>query len=261
MAVVTFPDPNVIAGDSDNVIVIVYDHWPPSAIAPSDEEPRRGFVNDMLRDIFTAAGYTVIFKSQPVKRGLESVRIGTAHIFAEATPAMLPTLLFPEVPTFAYDGVIWVRMDDPWRYDGAASLRGRRVGNVLGYAADDVDDVYQAFLTNKDTNLVQVSSIDAVPLLFQMLSRGRIDIFAESFLVGQYFGNRLGLSDKIRPAGVLAKPEKLFPAFSPVDPRARELIEIWNKGRSEMQMTGEDKKYLMNYGIMEDTFPIRRKTD
>ena len=182
-------------------------------------------------------------------------------MFAEATPAMLPTLLFSEVPTFAYDAVIWVRSDDPWHYEGAESLRGRRVGNVSGYAADGVDDVYQAFLDSKSTDVFEASGIDAVPRLFQMLSLGRVDMFAENFLVGQYLGDKLGLSDKIRPAGMMANSEKLYPAFSPVDPRARELIEIWNKGRSEMQLTGEDIKYLANYGIEESSFPVRGSTD
>ena len=67
--IIASPTSHAVADDTSKVIPVVYDHWPPSTIDPLDDEPRRGFANELLRNIFTAAGDTVIFKVQPLNRG------------------------------------------------------------------------------------------------------------------------------------------------------------------------------------------------
>ena len=252
---------NALGEDADKTIIAVYDHYPPSTIIPSDDEPRRGFANDMLRDIFEKAEYTVVFKEQPLARALETMASGGAHVYPEIIKPLAPSLLYPESPTFNHDYVIWVKNDGPWVYNGADSLRGRRVGNVVGYEFGHLDKDYDAFILDEETDLFETGGTDAISRLFQMLDLGRIDMYCESYLVGQYEIAKLGLSGKVRPAGVLPVPIIVYPGFSPTDPRSEELLAVWDAGRRELQAIGRDKLYLEAYGIDEAAFSLPSQTD
>jgi polar amino acid transport system substrate-binding protein len=252
-----FRTPLVMAEDASKIITVVYDNWPPSTIEPTKDDPRRGFANDLIKGIFTKAGYDVRFKAVPLNRGHDMVRSGKAQLYSETSEIHAPDLKFPEMPTYAYDYVFWVLSDDNWTYDGLESLKGRRAGSVIGYEFEALDKDFNAYMKDSNSKLFETGGTDAVERLFQMLALGRIEMFCESFLVGQNMLAKLGLTDKIKAAGVLKKPFVGYPGFSPVDPRTPELLRIWDKSRKELQDSGDDLQFLKSYGIKQKTFLVK----
>jgi len=71
-----------------NTLKVCYDQWPPMTIFPSEGFPARGFVIDMLEQIYTSKGYQLEYYEVPLARGLDMVADGLCD--------MLPEYLFSQ---------------------------------------------------------------------------------------------------------------------------------------------------------------------
>ncbi len=101
------------AGPSN--LFICYDPWPPSMISPLKEDPKRGFVIDMLKDIFQSNGYSITFSKMPYIRAKIETEAGRCHIMAEVVPDKNSKLLFTEMATFPHQYSIFVKKGNPWK--------------------------------------------------------------------------------------------------------------------------------------------------
>ncbi|MCI2284006.1 transporter substrate-binding domain-containing protein [Colwellia sp. MSW7] len=121
---------NIILNISHAAILkVCYDQWPPMTIFPSEGSSARGFVIDILHEIYTSKGYEIEYYEVPLARGLDMVANGSCD--------MLPEYLFSKnaekgfeyaaQATFSYTAAFIVRHDDPWIYNGVESLKGKRI--------------------------------------------------------------------------------------------------------------------------------------
>jgi polar amino acid transport system substrate-binding protein len=233
-----------------DTLKVCYDQWAPMTIFPSEESAERGVVIDMLDEIYTSQDYELEYFEVPLARGLNMVANGLCDMLPEyiVSKSAEKDFVYANEKTFAYTTAFIVRRDDPWRYDGIESLKGKHVATGPGwdYSAASID--YQNYIDDpKNASLVDVIAgyDDVVERIFHMISEKRIDLYADNDLVLQHVLNQTNLHDTlkvVRPG--LDRKLIEIPIFSKMIPTAKrqELIRIWDEGR--LSMKGEKEKKL-----------------
>ena len=238
---------------------VCYDQWAPMTIFPSEVSPARGVVIDMLDQIYTSKGYKLIYYEVPLARGLDMVAEGLCDILPEYLFSKNSTkgFVYASEKTFAYSSAFVVRRDDPWRYNGIESIKGKRIATGPGWDYSSMSVDYQNYIDDpKNSDLVEVIAgyDDVVDRIFRMIKENRVDLYVDNKLVLQHILNRLNLGDDleiVRPG--LEKKLVEIPIFSKKIPAAKrqELIKIWNEGR--LSLKGEKEKMLLNkYNVTFD---------
>lgn len=241
-------------------MTVCYDQWPPMTIFPSSHESRRGIVIDMLSEIYQDAGISLQFYEVPYARGMQMVAEGLCDILPEKefSPLDDAGYVYAEKETFRYPTAFVVRRDDPWRYEGIESVRGRRVATGPGWNYSSMSEEYQAYLDNPENqDFVEIVSgeSDVVDRVMLMIVEGRVDIYADNIFVLQYLIQLNGLSEKLNVVTpgldnrLIEKP--IFSLKLDPDRRAR-LIDIWDDGRESMT-SEKEAALLKSYGIQ---FPV-----
>ncbi len=238
---------------------VCYDQWAPMTIFPSEVSPARGVVIDMLDQIYTSKGYKLIYYEVPLARGLDMVAEGLCDMLPEYLFSKNSTkgFVYASEKTFAYSSAFVVRRDDPWRYNGIESIKGKRIATGPGWDYSSMSVDYQNYIDDpKNSDLVEVIAgyDDVVDRIFRMIKENRVDLYVDNELVLQHILNRLNLGDDleiVRPG--LEKKLVEIPIFSKKIPAAKrqELIKIWNEGR--LSLKGEKEKMLLNkYNVTFD---------
>ncbi|WP_339724781.1 transporter substrate-binding domain-containing protein [uncultured Paraglaciecola sp.] len=239
-----------------NTLKVCYDQWAPMTIFPTQGAPSRGVVIDMLAQIYAAKGYQLDYYEVPLARGLNMV--------AEGLCDMLPEYLYSEEAeqdfefagqaTFSYPSAFVVRRNDPWRYAGIQSVKGKRIATGPGWNYSSMSVDYQAYLDDpSNSNFVEViaGDDDVVDRIFRMIKDKRVDLYADNELVLQHLLHRLKLNDDlviVRPG--LEKNLIEIPIFSKKIPteKRKQLIKIWDQGRVAMQ-GAQLQKLLEKYQV------------
>ncbi len=238
---------------------VCYDQWAPMTIFPSEASPARGVVIDMLHQIYTSKGYKLTYYEVPLARGLDMVAEGLCDMLPEYLFSKNSTkgFVYASEKTFAYSSAFVVRRDDPWRYNGIESIKGKRIATGPGWDYSSMSVDYQNYIDDpKNSDLVEVIAgyDDVVDRIFLMIKENRVDLYVDNELVLQHVLNRLNLGDDleiVRPG--LEKKLVEIPIFSKKIPAAKrqELIKIWNEGR--LSLKGEKEKMLLNkYNVTFD---------
>lgn len=232
-------------------IKVCYDQWPPMTIFPTQTSPERGVVIDMLEHIYTSKGYTLEYYEVPLARGLEMVAEGLCDMLPEYlfSPNTQNTFEFASEETFSYPTAFVVRADDPWRYNGIESIKGKRVATGPGWDYSSMSVDYQNYLDDpKNIKYVEIIAgyDDVIDRAMRMIKENRIDLYADNELVLQHVLNRIKLNkdlEIVRPGLETNLVE--IPIFSKKIPAEKRqlLIDVWNEGR--IAMKGEKEKMLL----------------
>jgi len=231
---------------------VCYDHWAPMTIFPSDESSDRGVVIDMLHQIYTSEGYTLEYYEVPLARGLDMDAEGLCDLLPEYlySSDLEKDFVFATEETFAYTTAFVIRRDDPWRYSGIESIKGKRIATGPGWDYSSMSVDYQNYIDDpENSSFVEVIAgyDDVVDRVFLMIKDGRVDLYADNELVLQYVLNEMKLNDDliiVRPG--LEKKLHERPIFSKKMPAAKrqELIRIWDEGR--VSIDGKKEKILLD---------------
>ncbi len=233
-------------------LILCYDEWPPSTIFPSEKNFNRGFTIDLMQSVFAKHGYDVVFREVPYARGIEMTATGQCHLLAEVPDGVQEkNILFPEESTFAYKQAFFIRRGSNWKYKGVNSLKGLRVGNIVGYDYSQLDPDFQRFLKDpkKSNQITVVGGTDGIQQLMRLIAIGRLDTFNEAFLIGSYVIQQNGLQDQLTVGGYFSKPLVEKPVFSPKNPESAKLMKIWDEDRKNLRLSGRDLKFLEKYGL------------
>ncbi len=232
-------------------LTVCYDQWAPMTIFPSKDSSSRGVVIDMVENIYTSAGYDLVYYEVPLARGLEMVTEGLCDMLPEYLYSKYADtgFVYANEATFEYPSAFVVRQNDPWRYDGIQSIKGKRIATGPGWDYSSMSIEYQNYIDDpKNANFVEVIAgyDDVVDRILRMIKEDRVDLYADNELVLQFVLDRSNLHDDleiVRPGlekGLVERP--IFSKKIPVDQRL-ELIKIWDVGR--LSMKGEQEKMLL----------------
>jgi polar amino acid transport system substrate-binding protein len=236
-----------------DTIEVRSDTWCPYVC---DNKAAPGYMIEAIVKIFEKHGHKVNVEIVNWARAVNETRQNKATVIVGAMVNDSPDFVFPEKSFGTGDDYFYVLKDSNWAYTGEASLKGKRVGVINGYAyGGKVDDIIRK---RKDV-FISISGEHPLDQLFRMLGSKRLDAFIENDAVFRYTLSALKLNpnDYKRVSENVADDPRLWAAFSPKNKKSVAYGKIFSKGIVELRQSGELNKILNKYGLT-DWEPVSR---
>jgi len=224
------------------------DSWPPYNDEP--KSPKPGYMIQVLWEIFKSHGYVIDYDIMSWTDSLDAVREGRFNAIVGAAKDDAPDFIFPQESFGLSDTAFFVKKGSAWRYDGPASYSKVKLGVIESYSYNEEVDAYlesssgeSVFVATGDNPLLQ---------LIQMLRSGKIDVVVEdsNVMFNALIDNNIALGE-IVPAGRCEEISDLYVAFSPADPKSKELAEMFDAGIKELRQKGKLQATLKLYGLKD----------
>jgi polar amino acid transport system substrate-binding protein len=230
-------------------VVLVADPWPPfNCETDRDQE---GYIVDVARAVFEAAGHEVTYKTVPWKRAIEGTRTGkyTGAIGASKTDAK--SFVFPDEELAQNLLTFYVRQDSSWRFEGAASLGSVSIGVAGGYDYRQWLNEYIQIHGGNDRRVQVVSGRSPLEQNLKKLLLGRIDVVVDTEAAIRYRAKTLGILEQIKSAGYGVEPAFIYIAFSPALSESHLLAKQLSDGIVKLRRSGQLKIILDRYGLVD----------
>lgn len=212
---------------------------------------QEGFMVEIAKRIFQAAGHSYEVTFYPFKRALKLVRQGTYDALAICNKADLPKggLIFPETPMGMVKNAFALRKEADWSYQGVASLKKIKIGTVLGYTFKD-EALNQYLKTTGSPAVQRIGGADVTRQNIRKLLAGRIDAYIDDVNVIRRVASQMGVADQIKLVGDVDNTPHYI-GFPPDKEQSIRYAEILSKGMEKLRKTGELEKILSKYGVVD----------
>jgi polar amino acid transport system substrate-binding protein len=228
--------------DAD-VIVITSDEWCPYNC--SEDNPTPGYVVEIARLVFAAAGHQVRYVVRPWARALRETVAGRCNAAIGLNDDLFQAGLIPSEATIGMmRPTFFTQPASAWRFEGLDSLRGHILGVALGYSYGSAIDRYVA------ENPAGVSVLHGeTPFLsgLDKLRHQELDVLIEDATVAVTAASSASVT--IRAAGIAAPPQPLRVGFSQSVPESRAYERIFSTGLAELRRSGKLAEILNRYGV------------
>ena len=228
------------------VLTIEADDWCP-VNCPPNQHPL-GIGVDLVKKVFEPLGYTINYVIVPWEQALKDVREGKIDAVIGASSSDDPTLVFPKHPVVSISDDFYVLKGNPWRYQGAYTLKGKRIGVITNYGYGDVVKKYIEANKNERDVITYASGNEAVKKNITNLLDGKTQVLVESKLVMDYWLSKLNLQDKVDLAGGVPQ-DSVYVAFSPALPASKEHKREYDDAINKLASTQELAAMYRAYGI------------
>ncbi len=212
--------------------------WPPYVDATRAD---KGVAMDLVRHVFTRAGYDTEAYIASWPRTLEGASIGVVDVIAAAwkTPEREKTLHFTD-PYFTNVIRFVKRKDAPIRFRHYADLKGLMIGVVNGYAYGREFDTAEGFVRVPVNHVAQS---------LMLLERRRIDLaIGDEWVIRNELTQYL--PSAIRRFEFLARPvarRPLHVAISRENPRHAKIVADFNRALEAMRADGSYDRLIEGY--------------
>ncbi|TDF36510.1 transporter substrate-binding domain-containing protein [Alteromonadaceae bacterium M269] len=202
--------------------------FPPFSYFEENNAVLTGSIVELTRRVFDEAGYKTEFIILPFARSIAAAESGEVDICGMLNAATSEVLQLSKSSVGELRQTFYVRSSNDWAYQNIDSLTGLSVINVSSYNYASISSEYQDFLLN-DKNVVNISSSpDYLKRIVAMIENGRADVFNEASDVMEHQLQVLGAKDKIKAAGTLGSPLKLFIGARP-NKKGVKILEDFDK--------------------------------
>ena len=221
-------------------ITLVSDAWCPYNCAPDSELP--GFMVEAAVLILGAAGHDVKYVLvNDWDQALADARAGKYSGVIGAGEEDREGFFFPGENMGFSRNAIYVRKGDAWKFDGPASLEGKKAVALTGYTYDDAIDEWIA---------AHATYVDTLPEAVEALLSEKVDLLFENEYVMSLFSLLNNIQESIEPAGMLLT-DRVYVAFSAAIPESEEYARILTEGVKAMKADGSWKTLLEKYGVTD----------
>lgn len=236
---------------SGDTIRLVADPWCPYNCEPGTE--RVGFMVEIARRVFQAAGHQVEYHQRPWVRALQETRDGEFHGVIGATRLEAPDFIFPDLAQGQMANAFWTLAESSWQYHEASSLEGQHLAVIAGYSYGDTienmlqDEQHRSYIT-------ELHGVSPLRNGLMMLERGRIQVLLEDEHVMRYQLRRSGQSDKFKRAGHVpaeANAARVYIAFNPAFAASPGYARLLTDGIARLRASGELAQILADYGVSD----------
>ncbi|SDT91469.1 amino acid ABC transporter substrate-binding protein, PAAT family [Verrucomicrobium sp. GAS474] len=216
------------------------------------EKGETGFMVDIVKAVFEAKGYNVVYQSTSWNAVLHHAKEGRITGIVGLSKIDAPDLLFPKIEEGRAQGMFYVGIESDWKYAGAGSLDKIVLGIIADYK---YNPEVGAYITKNRGDVKKIFPVlsDNSPLtaLATALLDKRITTFVEDKNVVQYFLKSYDRADRLVEAGPLKASTDLYVAFSPLFLNAPELAAQLSEGVAAMRADGRLGKILAKYGVTD----------
>jgi len=232
----------VVAGEL--TLRIRADAWMPFNGDPKAERP--GYVVELARLIFGPAGVKVDYELMPWKDALVAARKSEVDAVIGANPTEAEGLLLPRRSAGMPRIALFVKKDNPWKYENLQSLNSVKLGVIAGYS---YWDSFDAFLkSNRSGKVVYFQGETPLTDGIAQLNKGKIDVMAETLAVFIWTVRSEGGSPADYRVAYLQAGEAIYMAFAKNETGKR-CAEIFDQGLARLRKSGELAMVLKKYGL------------
>jgi len=225
------------------------DLWPPYNDDPQSIKP--GYMINILLEIFKPQGYKLDYQQLSWTESLDAVRKGQFNAVVGATRDDAPDFVFPKEPFGISDTAFFVKGGNNWKFTGPAALEKIRLGVIESYAYNDELDPYIK-ANNGSKRIVEATGDDPLAALIRMLQNGQIDAIAEdtNVMLATLIAGKVPMGS-IVSAGSCKEKSTLYVAFSPKNPKSKELAAKFDAGIKTLRSSGKLHAILGLYGVTD----------
>ncbi len=228
----------------ESVLRIRADAWMPFNGEPSADRP--GYVVELARLIFEPAGVKVDYQLMPWKDALAAARKAEVDAVIGANPTEAEGLLLPKQSAGMPRVALFVKKDNPWKYENLQSLNSVRLGVIAGYS---YWDSFDAFLkSNRSGKVVYFQGETPLTDGIAQLNKGKIDVMAETLAVFIWTVRSEGGSPADYRVAYLQAGEAIYMAFAKTAAGER-YARIFDEGLVRLRKSGELATILKRYGL------------
>lgn len=234
---------------SSKVISLSADLWMPYNGEPNSEKP--GYVIEIAKAVFEPRGFVVEYQVAPWSRSIRAMMAGQITGIVAASQREAPGAIYPVESIANVQYCFFTLPQSDWKYVDFTSLKSIRLALIEDYSYTPIIDAYVA--NNRTiTPLLDFSSgEDALILNIKKLQAKRVDAVITPLEVLQTQLQSMDLEIELfRNAGCTAK-DPLYIAFSPKDPRSKELAQILSSGIQKLRKSGKLSKILSRYSVSD----------
>ena len=226
------------------VLRIRADSWMPFNGDPAAKQP--GYVVEFLREIFEPQGIKVDYQTMPWEAALKAAAAGEIEGVIGANKKEAEQLVTGAEPIAEPQFALFVRKDNPWKYESLRSLKDVRLGAVEGYSYWDSLDGY---IKKSSPPALKIYSGDT-PLAEAMadLVAGKIDALPESVLVFVWAAKNSGRKFTDFRMACTETSDPIYVAFSKNEP-GRKYARLFDLGLRKLKESGRFDAILASYGF------------
>lgn len=227
------------------------DPWLPYS-GGGDMKPA-GYMVEMAKAIAEANGHTIQYRTMPWANALEVVREGKADCVVGAYLSDAEGFAFPDVGWGPSGNIFWGLAEQPWRFDGIASLDAVKVGVIEEYSYGDELDAYI------ETHKADAERLEIVPavgrgvvrLLARLIGK-RVDTIIEDRNVLAFALEEAKMDPgRVIALGETGEPESVYIACTPADPRGQQYADMFGKGTAQLRASGKLAEILARYNLKD----------
>lgn len=226
-------------------ITFVADEWCPFNCTPNAE--KEGYVMEIIRSSF-GSNHEIEYKLSSWPDALKQVEVGSADCAIGASTTEAPNFIYMEKTIGKTIVSMWVKKDNPWRYEGPASISDINIATQEGweYISHEFNQAIK-----KHKKITYISGETAVEDGIALLDSGKVDMYIESSSVFEYKANSKGMKEKFVEAGYTSSPVDLYIACSPVKTSTSVIVGILDRNLTIMRKNGKLEKILKKYGVKD----------
>lgn len=227
------------------------DEWCPVNCDPNSDRP--GYMVEITKAILEPLGYEIRYQQITWARALLYARQGIYDGVFAGTPEEAPGFIYPEEAQGRYTIGLFVRREDPWRYEGPNSLKDKRAGLIIDYGYGE--DIEQPLYLYSEVTLT--GGNNALEQNIKILAAGRLDLVVEDINTFYYKAEELGLADQFRLEKTFTQDD-LFLALSPAHAHSQDLANALTGGMQRLRQSGELSQIMKRYGLSDWIIPTSK---
>lgn len=230
-------------------LVIAGDYWCPYNCLPDSESP--GYLVELIEKALYIYSIDVEYRIMSWNDAIKLAEKGEVDAIVGIGDIKGKNLLTTSLPLEYSMTDAFTRNDTEWIYDGIDSLRGKKIGVVMGGIIDEVTKHYiginypinpGAFSVQEEKNAVIESIADLID--------SDSDVYIEDYRVVQHYIKENGLDPYIRNAGHVGKIKApVYIAFSKALPDSTKYIQYFTEGIASLKATGEYDSLRLKYNM------------
>lgn len=221
------------------------DHWMPYNGSPDAELP--GYAIELARAIFEPNGITVEYATMPWGDALKAAAAGEIEAVIGANRDEAEGLILPQECVGLPRIGLFVRKENPWRYQNVASLFSVKLGVVLDYKYWSALDDYIA--KSGEPRVFQLSGEQPLEDALAQLDAGKLDVVAETAAVFSWTMKSAGYPSGSFRTVYLHEGDPVYFAFTPRDGAGKRFAEIFDRGLRDLRRSGQLSRILARYGL------------
>ena len=229
-----------------DVITLVADEWCPYNCTPDTDHP--GFMIEIAQYAFEQAGHTIAYTTIPWARAIQKTRSGQYDGIVGTGLDETPDFIFPEHELGLAAHTFFVKQGASWKYTGLDSLEQISLGVTRGYSYGNLFEVYIQPNQGDPERIQIVSGETGLMQNIRKLLLERVDAIIEDRSVFQYYLHQTKNTNRFSEAGV-AYLEKVYIAFSPKNPSAKQYARILSNAMMALRASGKLTEILERYGL------------